>query len=213
MPRRVISYAPVLALALGLCVAIAFKTKQTLAAGDCLVQPNREQAEIGHWYYRADRLNHRKCWYLVEPRTPQAEPEARPGPDTSLQPTLSSFFSFLSADLKGVRAEGTRQDAPNRDAGSLQTGEVKNDDVPRPKRPHTARHPDSNTVSTPQLGRQSPAEPHVDRANQPPPLDTTERDALFQEFLRWKPNERPPPRLNQAEREALFREFLRWEAQ
>ena len=34
------------------------------AAGDCLNEPKHQTRPGAHWYYRFDRLHHRKCWYL-----------------------------------------------------------------------------------------------------------------------------------------------------
>jgi hypothetical protein len=192
MPKRFIAYVP--AVAAGLCTVMAFSTNWALAAGKCVGQPNHQSAQDGHWHYRVDRVSHRKCWYLVELRTrmPQAEaPEARPAPDATSQPMLSSFFSLLLADLKGARTAGAQQDAANGDARPVQTDGLKNGEVSRLKRARIARHPDSNTAPAPTLNRPSPTVPHVERMAQPLPLDTAERDALFQEFLRWNAQQTP----------------------
>jgi hypothetical protein len=192
--KRVISY--VQAVAAGLCTVIAFSTNWALAAGDCVVHPNSQSAQDGHWYYRVDRVSYRKCWYLVEPRTSitQAEPmAARPSLDSALQQTFSSFLFLLSADFTGAKSAGTLQDSTNSDARALQTrpDELRNGDVTRVKRARIARHPDSNTGVTPKLNRQSPTGPHVGRTDQPPTLDQEERNALFQEFLRWNARQTP----------------------
>jgi hypothetical protein len=34
------------------------------ASEDCVTAPNRQAPQGSHWYYRLDRTNHRKCWYL-----------------------------------------------------------------------------------------------------------------------------------------------------
>jgi hypothetical protein len=215
MRKRVISYAP--AVAAGLCTVIAFSTNCALAAGDCVVQPNRQLAQDGHWYYHVDRVNYRKCWYLVEPRTRISladVPAARPSPDAALQQAFSSFVSLLSVDFTGTKAAATQQDATNSDARALQTrpDDLRNGDGPRVKRVRVARHPDFSTAGTARLNRQSPTGPHGGRTDQPRPFDQAERDAQVQEFLRWKPDERPAPPLDQGERDVLFHEFLRWKA-
>jgi hypothetical protein len=194
MRKRVISY--VQAVAAGLCTVIAFSTNWALAAGDCVVHPNRQLAQDGHWYYRVDRASYRKCWYLVESRTsiPQVEPTApRRSPDLALQQTFSSFFSLLSADVTGAKSAGTQQDGTKSDERALQTrpDELRNGDARQVKRARIARHPDSNTGVTPKLNRQSPTGPQVGRTDQPPTLDQLERNALFQEFLQWNARQTP----------------------
>jgi hypothetical protein len=49
------------------------------AAEDCLREPKHEASAGGHWYYRVDRQNHRKCWYLADEgyKTDQ-HPSAKP---------------------------------------------------------------------------------------------------------------------------------------
>jgi hypothetical protein len=59
------------------------------------------------------------------------------------------------------------------------------------KRARMARHPDSDTAPTQKLILQSPTGPRAERTDKPPLLDTAERDALFQEFLRWNARQTP----------------------
>jgi hypothetical protein len=192
MSRHVISYAP--AVVAGLFTVIAFSTNWTLAS-DCLVQPNRQLAQSGHWYYRVDHVNYRKCWYLVEPTTRMAHAEAseaQPAPDATLGSTLSSFFALLSAGSTGAKLAGTHQDATKGDARPIQTRpDDVNGDALRLKQARLGRSTDSNTAPTSKLKRQSPTGPHMAQTNQPPPLDQANRDALFQEFLRWKARQTP----------------------
>ena len=87
MPKCPILFAPAVAAGL-FSTMLTLNPNWVLAAGDCTEQPNREPAAGGHWYYHSDRVNNRKCWYLVEPAstTPQAEaPEAQPSPGPSSQ--------------------------------------------------------------------------------------------------------------------------------
>ena len=53
------------------------------AADPCLTQPN-PLAGSGHWYYRIDRSNQRKCWYLrsQEPVAQRVAPQAPPSQPT-----------------------------------------------------------------------------------------------------------------------------------
>ena len=51
------------------------------AADDCLSGPKHQTSAGGHWYYRFDRQNRRKCWYLADEgqktdRVPAAKPQA-----------------------------------------------------------------------------------------------------------------------------------------
>ena len=192
MPKRVISYTP--AVAAGLFMVIAFSTNWALA-GDCLMQPNRQLSPSGHWYFRVDNVNYRKCWYLVEPtrRMAHAEAsEAQPAPDATLGSTLSSFFASLSVGSTGAKPAGTRQDATKGDARPIQTRpDDVNGDTSRLQQARLVRSTDSKTAPTSKLKRQSPTGPHMPQTNQPPLLDQANRDALFQEFLRWNARQTP----------------------
>jgi hypothetical protein len=49
----------------------------TARAENCLTEPNSAAPAGSHWYYRSDRANQRKCWYLrgVSESIEQATPE------------------------------------------------------------------------------------------------------------------------------------------
>jgi hypothetical protein len=89
MSKRVIAFIPAVAAGLFSSV-IAFGPNPVLA--DCIEQPNGEPSPGGHWSYRTDRVNNRKCWHLTEPEPmPQAEaPKAQSSPGPSSQPSRSS---------------------------------------------------------------------------------------------------------------------------
>jgi len=55
-PISTIAFASAL-LAFGVPANIAF-------AVDCLTAPNSPASPNGHWYYRTDRTQERKCWHL-----------------------------------------------------------------------------------------------------------------------------------------------------
>jgi len=114
MSKRLLFYVPVICsrmIGAGLGVGA-----HTAAAADCLAEPNRDAPEGLHWYYRIDRENDRKCWYLrtlmprppepaaAEPQRASARPVARPPAHAAAQrgkPSLSEsdeaalFLEFL----------------------------------------------------------------------------------------------------------------------
>ena len=166
----------------------------TLAADDCLAGPNRPPAQGGHWYYRLDHVNNRKCWYLAEPgsQTPTAEaPESQPSPEATPQPMFGSFFSSLTAGFTGA----TQPDTANSDARIMQAAhpdDLKNDVASPGRQARMARHPDSEAALAPKPHRPAHAQPPAEHdEDRPSPLNQAERDALFQEFLRWKERQTP----------------------
>ena len=81
MAKRVIFCIPAVAGAVFTIAIEIGAMKWALAANVCIEEPNRQAAPGGHWFFRTDSVNNRKCWHLVEPQSslPQAEaPKAGP---------------------------------------------------------------------------------------------------------------------------------------
>jgi hypothetical protein len=66
MPGRISSSIGPIAVvaALVACEADVDLRTNRAYANDCLAAPNASAPQGQHWYYRIDRPNHRKCWYL-----------------------------------------------------------------------------------------------------------------------------------------------------
>jgi hypothetical protein len=67
------------------------------AATDCLAAPNAQSPQGSHWYYRVDRVNKRRCWYLgpqggkVRPDASQvASPDLRRTAPPQSKPTATT---------------------------------------------------------------------------------------------------------------------------
>jgi hypothetical protein len=152
------------------------------AADGCLAAPNRAPAPGGHWYYHFDRASDRKCWYLAEPaaQPPVAQAPQSPEPTAApAQPSLSSFFSSLSAGFtpppSPPGAAGDGRVVPPAPADERKAGE---DESGRPARMALAAK-QHRTVHL---------RPPAEHAEEPPAasLNQAERDVLFAEFLRWR---------------------------
>jgi hypothetical protein len=48
------------------------------AAAECIAEPNHDPPDGMHWYYRYDRVNDRRCWYLRTLITPSEAPATEP---------------------------------------------------------------------------------------------------------------------------------------
>ncbi|MFL5049877.1 MAG: hypothetical protein ACJ8D4_07180 [Xanthobacteraceae bacterium] len=80
MPTRIGSIAPAMFAALLLASAVPLlpsHAARAAAADDCLAAPKSQAPQGRHWYYRIDRVNGRKCWYLgaAGTKTRQATPQ------------------------------------------------------------------------------------------------------------------------------------------
>jgi hypothetical protein len=190
MSKRVISCVKTVSL---FAAAIVLGTNQaSLAADDCLAGPNRPPAQGRHWYYRVDHAANRKCWYLGEPaaQAPTAEtPEPQPASEATPQPTFGAFFSALSASFTGS-TNAPQPDTTSSDARIRQTvrpDDPRNDATAPGRPPRIARHPDAVAALVPKQHRPVHARPPAEHADEQAASPAqAERDALFQEFLRWR---------------------------
>ncbi len=190
MSKRVILPTPAVSIGL-LATALMLGTNYaTLAGDDCLAGPNRPPAQGGHWYYRLDRASNRKCWYLVEPaaQTPVAQaPQPQPSPDPTPQSTFGALFSSLSSGFTGSTA-GSQPDTAG-DTRIMQAAhpdDLKTDGASPGRQLRRVRRSDSEMALAVKEHRPAHARPPAERAEERPPLNQAERDALFQEFLRWR---------------------------
>jgi hypothetical protein len=155
-------------------------SRPTHAADDCLTAPNRAPAPGSHWYYHIDRASDRKCWYLVEapPQTPIAQaPQPQLAPEPPPPPAQLSFGSFFSS----LGLAPPPQPNPAGDARITQPAPA---DDPRAGE---AERPSRMTLAAKQhrlVHVRPPAEHAEERPA--PSLNQTERDALFEEFLKWR---------------------------
>jgi len=65
MPNRTkTAVSPIFAAFLVSVFSTAIACAAARAADDCLSEPKHQTPAGGHWYYRIDGPNHRKCWFL-----------------------------------------------------------------------------------------------------------------------------------------------------
>ena len=85
-----------------LAVLGMLSSSPALSADTCASQAGHALTNGGRWYYRLDRVNHRKCWYVkkleIDP-DPAIWLDVALSPKPREQPTLFSWFSSLAAGL------------------------------------------------------------------------------------------------------------------
>src|SRR5215471_3693867 len=90
-------------------------------AVDCLTAPNSPAPANSHWYYRTDRTQDRKCWYL---RTDNGSSEqgavqaVREAPAKPSQPVAASG-SYAGPGFKDSVAQHTGAKLPEQDVEKL----------------------------------------------------------------------------------------------
>src|SRR5262249_20599485 len=144
-------------------------TPDRVAAGEeCLAAPNREAGAGERWLHHLDTTGTRTCWHLVGTAPAATTPAQEAQPSSGLQSFFSSLTSGFSAPAQAAPQAAARDD--------------KQGAADSPKRPRLASRQDASDPA-PQPKRHRDARPN-DRADLP--LDEAKREALFQDFLRWK---------------------------
>jgi hypothetical protein len=184
MPERVNSSAsiiPCVSFLLVAMIAVHFLSP-VRAESACIEQPSQPAPDGTHWSVHYDRAKGRKCWFLADAKgrdvtASQAQPSAVPTPAPA--DSLSSQIASLLGSLTGAAESALPQaNASQGDAPQLRP--------PRgPRKPRSNGANDAradNGVQAEQKGAgEGRAVKHVSS-----PLTEPEREALFEEFLRWR---------------------------
>ena len=189
MPERVNSFAPILPCAFLVLVATvaADFASPARAESACIELPSQRAAQGTHWIARYDRAKGSKCWFLVDAngRDVTASP-VQPGlaPTSAPVDALSSQIASFLGGLTGVADNAMPQvSAPQADAAQTdapQTGSLRAPHKPRGSGANAGR---DNGARAEQKGA-GKGRGAVKHAS--PSLTEPEREALFEEFLRWQ---------------------------
>jgi hypothetical protein len=177
------------------------------AADACLSRPDLRAEQGGHWYYRVDRVNHRRCWY--QQASASELREARPAPAAqNLNPVapaspVTSLLASIAALVTGKTASTATPDAATRtpplvDATSERplnrrsrvAKRAEPDKHAEPDNSFASRYPNFGRAESTTVVEESraapPSSPVWSQEQERAPLDAVTREALFQEFLRWQ---------------------------
>jgi hypothetical protein len=165
MPHR-ISAIVLAVLVASFAVAIEFGTQGPASAAECLEKFSSGGDQAGHWYYRTDRANNRKCWFFEKAPT-EAPPTSTVPPPTN-GGAEESWFSQLATGMQQTllgtqdppAAPATATGAPGANTTKMSANAPKQRSRPAPS-PETHRAAGAGLQISPE-----------------------DRDALFQEFLR-----------------------------
>ena len=74
------------------CLALALGVgapADTAFAVECLTSPNSRAPSNGHWYYRTDRTQERKCWHLQAGNGPSEQGAVQTAREAPAKPSQS----------------------------------------------------------------------------------------------------------------------------
>jgi hypothetical protein len=147
----------------GICVLLA-----TVAAGfdsparaECIAQLTQQAPEGTHWSLHNDRVKNRRCWILVDGTGQEVSTEPAQSDASSTLSSLQTFFT----NITGIQPAAQPQEAP----------------ASTPPRKPQANLANANKPDRPVRTEQKTDAPAAKHELTPP-----ERDALFEEFLRWR---------------------------
>ncbi len=184
MRERVNSFAPMIpgVFSVLLATVAVLPCSAVRADNACIEQPSPPAAEGTRWSLHYDRAKGRKCWVLVDASAnghdaaaPQSQPSAAATP--APVPSLSSQIASLLGNLTGASANVTPQAA-----------------APQVSPASGLRKPQGNAVNSSKTDngvradQRSNGEGHAVKRSSPA-LTAPEREALFEEFLRWQNQE------------------------
>jgi hypothetical protein len=132
------------------------------AQAECILQPNQQAPEGAHWSLHYDREKNRRCWIMVDASGHDVSTPQQPAGSTG----LSTFQSFLDSITGG----STPQQQEATPTGTPAT-------PPRKPQPHV--------VNATRADPPARIEPRSDAHPVKQQMTPGERDALFEEFLRW----------------------------
>jgi len=180
MPERVNSFAPIPSVFLVFVATIAVHfCSPAWAESGCIEQPSQPAAEGTRWSAYYDRSKGRRCWVLVDANgrdvtALQAQPSAAPtpGPVASLSAQIASLLN----NLTGATANAVPQvNASQGDAPQISPARKPQGGAANASKADNGVRADQKSIGEGRAAKRVP-----------PPLTQPEREALFEEFLRWQ---------------------------
>jgi hypothetical protein len=209
MPNRANSFASAL-LGSVLTGAVLFGLNVTAsAASECLESPNQRTTQPGHWYFHFDRTLNRRCWFFqpsearssdvrsseVRSVEATASPPAAAPPAAAYQDSQQSLLSRFAAGFSQPYSSQPQQTVPQQYTIPEEPAEAPKTASPKPPRASKVSRREHERLQTasPATGgadgqdqSQQPA-PVAEKNEKPAmPLDVVEREALYQNFMKWQ---------------------------
>src|SRR5260370_37543165 len=171
------------------------------AVGECISKPDREVNQGGHWYYYVDRVHHRRCWFFETSKatvSPPSSAERVPAPNTDSQ---QSWFSRFAAELAKPFSSEPQQTSISSFSPELPQNSIPDNSSTATKLT-SPKHSRTNKMAS---RERSPVEPPPATSG----VASTERQDQLPQQGNTEKHEKLTPQLTQTERQALFDDFLK----
>jgi hypothetical protein len=160
------------------------------AAGGCIAKPNQLIDQAGHWYYYTDREHHRRCWFFETSEvttSPASSPDQALSANADPQPSwFSRFTAGLAQTVSSETQQNNAQDASSTVTKATSPKHPKTSKIGKKERSRIVPPPETTGVASTERGDQLLPQSASERnETQSPQLTASDRDALYEEFLKW----------------------------
>jgi hypothetical protein len=174
------------------------------AASECVGKPDLSVSQAGHWHYHVDRAHRRRCWFFEPSKatvSSAASADRVPARNTDSQ---QSWFSRLTTAMAKSFSKQPQQSSVQQSSISAYSSEPPQNMVA-----------DSSIVATkftsPKDLRTNKTVSRERSQAKPPPATTGAANGERHQIPGDdEKNEKPAPQLADTERQALFDDFLKW---
>jgi hypothetical protein len=179
--------------------------RDAVAASECVAKPDRPVTQAGHWHYHVDRVHHRRCWFFEPSKatvSPAASADRVPAQNTDSQ---QSWVSRLTTSLAKTFSKQPQQSGVQQSSISAYSSEPPQNTVVDNSIVETKRTSPQHLRTNKTVSRERPQ-------TKPPPATNGVANAERHDQLPGdgEKNEKPAPQLTDTERQALFDDFLKW---
>jgi hypothetical protein len=170
-----------------------------VAASECVGRPDRPVNQAGHWHYHVDRVHHRRCWFFEASKatvSPVASADRVPAQNTDSQ---QSWVSRLTTSLAKTFSRQSSISAYSSDSEASQNTVV--DKAIVETKLTSPKHLRTNRIVSRERSQTKP----------PPATNGVANEERHDQLPgNGEKNEKPAPQLTDTERQALFDDFLKW---
>jgi len=224
MPHRVSSLVSVVFASSLAAAMLPTANSPVSAADECIGKPNLELKQAGHWYYRTDRVRHRRCWLFETSEVPDSVPSSADQVPAAKADSESWFFHFAAGlaqvfssqpNQTSILAFSAEQKQSNISAFSSEPQQSSMSSFSSEPQQRgildksstvtntaSLRHPRANKIARRERSR-------IDSPPTTSGLASARHDQMLVQGTPEK-DDKLSRQLTAAERQALFEEFLKW---
>ena len=189
-----------LAAAMLLCL-----NRDAEAASECVGKLDLSVNPAGHWHYHVDRVHHRRCWFFEPSKATASSATSADRVSTQNTDSQKSWFLRLTGVVVKSFSRQPEQSSVQQSPISAYSSELPQntvvDDSIAVTRLTSAKRLRANKIVSREQSQTKPA----------PATNSDASDERHDQLLENRErNNKPAPQLMDTERQALFDDFLKW---